>query len=52
MPFKASAWRPGAPYRVGARYLYPQHILIDSRRIPEPCARSALRTQIISPYPA
>nr|DAP54668.1 MAG TPA: hypothetical protein [Caudoviricetes sp.] len=36
MPFKASAQRLGAPYGVGARYLYPQHILIDSRRLPEP----------------
>nr|DAS49442.1 MAG TPA: hypothetical protein [Caudoviricetes sp.] len=34
MPFKAQTWRLGVPYRVGARYLYPQAILIDSRRPP------------------
>ncbi|AGI12448.1 hypothetical protein P759_gp43 [Propionibacterium phage PHL010M04] len=33
MPFKASRVHLGAPCRVGARYLYPQHILIDSRRL-------------------
>ncbi|QSL99411.1 hypothetical protein [Propionibacterium phage TCUCAP1] len=52
MPFKASCVRLGAPYGVGARYLYPQHILIDSRRPQEPDMRSAIQTQIISPYPA
>lgn len=51
MPFKAFAWRLGAPYRVGARYSYPQHILIDSRRLPEPDTRPAVQTQIINPYP-
>nr|DAU50400.1 MAG TPA: hypothetical protein [Caudoviricetes sp.] len=42
MPFKAFPWRLGAPYRVGARYSYPQAILIDSRRLPEPDTRSTI----------
>nr|DAU37892.1 MAG TPA: hypothetical protein [Caudoviricetes sp.] len=50
MPFKAFTRRLGAPCRVGARYLYPQHILIDSRRPPEPDTRSAIQTRIINPY--
>ncbi|AGI12584.1 hypothetical protein PHL037M02_43 [Propionibacterium phage PHL037M02] len=37
---------------MGARYLYPQHILIDSRRLQKPGTRSAIQTQTISPYPA
>nr|DAN85456.1 MAG TPA: hypothetical protein [Caudoviricetes sp.] len=42
IPFKAFTWRLGAPCRVGARYLYPQAILIDSRRFPQPHTRSTL----------
>ncbi|AGI12945.1 hypothetical protein PHL112N00_44 [Propionibacterium phage PHL112N00] len=42
MPFKAFTRRLGAPYRVGARYLYPQHILIDSRRLQESATRSTI----------
>ncbi|AGI12764.1 hypothetical protein P751_gp43 [Propionibacterium phage PHL071N05] len=52
MPFKAFTRRLGAPCRVGARYLYPQHILIDSRCLQEHDTRSAIKTQLISPYPA
>ena len=52
MPFKAFTRRLGAPYGVGDRYLHPQHVLIDSRHLQEPDTRSAIQTQIISPYPA
>ena len=52
IPFKAVTRGIRAPYSVGARYLYPQHILIDSRRLQETDTRSAIQTQITSTYPA